>query len=96
MHEYGVVMVFGLYAVDNDNEQIKAIREAIGAFAGTQGHIVSYHAVYLEPETNRIYCDFVVDYELKDWDGLKRAFIDYMKERYPQSEVEVTVETEYV
>ncbi len=96
MHEYGVVMVFGLYAVDNDNEQIKAIREAIGAFAGTQGHIVSYHAVYLEPETDRIYCDFVVDYELKDWDGLKRAFIDYMKERYPQSEIELTVETEYV
>ncbi len=96
MHEHSVVMVFGIYAVDNDNAEIKAIRDAIGAFVGAHSHVKGYHAVYSEPETGKIYCDLVVDYELADWEELKKEFTDYMKGIYPGRDVELTVETEYV
>ena len=96
MHEYSVLMVFGIYAVDNDREDVKAIRRDIAAFVEEHEHVKSYHAVYLEPDTEKIYCDLVVDYNLDNRAELEKEFTDYMKKRYPNSEIGLTVETEYV
>ncbi|MDD2956519.1 MAG: cation diffusion facilitator family transporter [Oscillospiraceae bacterium] len=96
MHEYGVTMVFGMYAVDSDHEEVRRIRADIASYVRANEHIVSYHALYLTPDFKQIYCDFVVDYELKDWDGLKADFGDYMGRLYPESELVLTIETEFV
>ena len=96
MHEYRVTMVFGIYAVDNDHEQIRQLRQEVSAFVQGHEHVKSFHALYIEPGTGRIYCDFVVDYDLKDWEGLEAEFKAYLQARYPHSEVELTVETEFV
>ncbi|MCQ2441096.1 MAG: cation diffusion facilitator family transporter [Clostridia bacterium] len=96
MHEYAVLMIFGIYAVDNDRDDVNAIREDIASFVEEQAHVKSFHAVYLEPQTKKIYCDLIVDYELNDWVALEKEFTDYMKQRYPHSEIGVTIETEYV
>lgn len=96
MYEYGVTMVFGIYAVDNDHEEVKAIRKSVGQYLLNHEHILNFHAVYLEPNTNKVYCDLVVDYELKDWDELREDFTEYMKKEYPDSELVLTIETEFV
>lgn len=96
MHEYGVTMVFGVYAVDTDHEEVKELRGRIAEFVRGRDHVKSYHAVYLEPETEKIYCDLTVDYQLHDWDALRADFMAYMAEHYPDQEVELTVETEFV
>lgn len=96
MHEYHVTMVFGIYAVDNDHEEVRQLREKITEFVRKKEHVKSYHAVYLEPDTNRIYCDFIVDYKLKDWENLREEFTDYLKEYYPENELILTIETEFV
>lgn len=96
LQEYAVIMVFGIYGVDNDNAQIRGIREAIGTFVRQQPHVKSFHAVYLEPTTQKLYCDLVVDYELKDWDALRAEFAAHMGTYCPQYALELTVETEYV
>lgn len=96
MHEHKVTMVFGIYAVDNDHEQTRQLRREVSAFVLGHKHIKSFHALYVEPETERIYCDFVVDYDLEDWEGLEKEFKAYLAGRYPRSEVELTVETEFV
>lgn len=96
MHEYKVTMVFGIYAVDNDHEQIRQLRREVSAFIQGRQHIKSFHALYIEPGTGRIYCDIVVDYALQDWDGLEKEFKAYLAQRYPHSDVELTVETEFV
>lgn len=96
MHEYKVTMVFGIYAVDDDHEYSREVRNTIAGFIENEEHIKSFHAVYFEPESDLIYCDFVVDYELRDWDGLKREFRAFMKEKYPDKKLELTIETEYV
>lgn len=96
MHEYNVVMVFGIYAVDNDHEYIKELRRCIGKFVTATEHVKSFHAVYLDPNSNRLYCDLIVDYDLKDWEALSTEFKAYMKDYYPDREIELTIETEYV
>ena len=96
MHEYKVVMVFGIYAVDHDHEDVKTIRQDIDIFVSKNKHIKSIHAMYLDPQTNKIYCDFVVDYDLKDWNTLKENFLEYMAKKYPNNEIELTIETEFV
>ena len=96
MHEYKVVMVFGIYAVDHDHEDVKTIRQDIDIFVLKNKHIKSIHAVYLDPQTNKIYCDFVVDYDLKEWNTLKEEFLEYMAKKYPNNEIELTIETEFV
>ncbi len=96
MHEYDVTMVFGIYAVDNDHEEVKLIRKTIADFVVGHEHVKSFHAVYLDPNSPKIYCDLIVDYELKDWDALREEFIAYMAEHYPENEIVLTVETEFV
>ena len=96
MHDYKVTMVFGVYAVDNDHEEVKVLRRKIADFIKTHEHIRSLHAVYIEPGTEIIYCDFVVDYKLNDWDALKTEFTEYMAAEYPGRGLELTIETEFV
>ena len=96
MHEYQVTMVFGMYAVDNDSERGRELRRTIAQFVKAQEHVKSFHAVYIEPETEKIYCDLIVDYKLADWEALRTEFVSYLGQSYPGSEIELTIETEYV
>ncbi|MDO4816125.1 MAG: cation diffusion facilitator family transporter [Bacillota bacterium] len=96
MREYKVTMVFGIYAVDNDHEDVKQIRKTIADFVVRQEHVKSFHAVYLDPNSPRLYCDLIVDYDMKDWDFLRSEFTAYMGEHFPRNEIVLTVETEFV
>lgn len=96
MYEYHVVMVFGIYAVDNDHEEIRNLRAKIADYVKSQEHIKSYHAVYVSESNQKIYCDLIVDYKLLDWDAQRQDFIKYIKEFYPTYEIELTIETEFV
>lgn len=96
MHQKGITMVFGIYAVDRDHSEIKQMRQQIANYVRGKKHVISYHALYLEPQTNVIYVDLVVDYELKDWNRLRTDFTEYMHGLYPDNKIELTIETEYV
>ena len=96
MHEHHVTMVFGVYAVDNDRAETKELREAISKFVRNGEHLKSYHAVYRDTKNMIIYCDFIVDYELKDWDAVQESFKEYMSKLYPEYGIELTIETEFI
>ncbi len=96
MYEHGVTMVFGIYAVDRDSECAAAIRRDIADFVRDQAHVSGYHALYVDEEEKRIYCDFVVDYELRDWDAMRCELIEYLRNKYPNYTMELTIETEFV
>ncbi|MDD6212289.1 MAG: cation diffusion facilitator family transporter [Clostridiales bacterium] len=96
MHEYHVTMVFGIYAVDNDGEEIKELRKYIGNFVREQEHAKSFHALYLDKESHRLYCDIIVDYKLRDWEKLRTQFEEYISLQYPEYETDLTIETEFI
>lgn len=96
MRDYHVTMVFGIYAVDNDHEEVREIRKSIAAFVRDQEHVKSFHAVYLDPHSDKLYCDLTVDYKLRDWDALRAEFTEYMAQACPDKILELTVETEFV
>lgn len=96
MHDFNIVMVFGVYAVDRDHENVIEMRKYIGSFVQNTDHVNSFHALYIDPNNNDIYCDLVVDYDLDDWDKLRDTFTDYMQRKYPGQRLELVIETEYV
>lgn len=96
LREYKVTMVFGIYAVNNDDPELKELRRTIKEFIAQNPNAVSFHALYLDRKAQKIYCDLVVDYELRDWNEIRTKFDDYIGKFYPQYQVELTVETEYV
>lgn len=96
MHDYDVTMVFGIYAVDNDSEETKILRTKIADYVKKKEHVNSYHAVFIDHENKKIYVDFIVDYDLKDWEALRDDFLGYMKQEYPDFEIMLTIETDYV
>lgn len=97
MREERVTMVFGVYAVGDDHEEMRHIRRLVSAFVKTHEHVKSYHAVYLESTSGRLYCDFIVDYALKDWDGLREEFLAALLPQLPGvTEIALTIETEFV
>ena len=93
--EYKVAMVFGIYAVDNDSEESRTLRKQIAGFIQKQPHIKSYHAVYSDPKTNKLYCDLVVDYE-GDYEVIYKDFVTYLSSLYPDKEIEINIDTEFV
>lgn len=96
MHEKNIVMVFGVYAVDRDHEGVRQMRKEITDFVRGQEHVISFHALYVDPNGVDVYVDLVVDYELEDWDVLRAEFTDYMKKLYPEKHLELVIETNYV
>lgn len=96
MREYNVTLVFGVYAVDGDHEEVRVIRQRIADFVRAHEHVKSFHAVYLDPASPRLYCDLIVDYELRDWSLLRGEFTDFMRESFPERELVLTIETEFV
>ncbi len=96
MHEYNITMVFGVYAVDKDHALMRQLRKDIADFVRGYDHVVSYHALYIDEHTGDLFCDLVVDYELKAWDALRRDFTAYMAQRYPDRHLELVIETAYV
>lgn len=96
MHKYGVVMVFGMYAVDADDPEQRELRRVIARFVADYEHVVSYHALYLPHGAKQLYCDLVVDYEMKDRDKLETDFRAFIGGKYPDFEIILTIETEYV
>ena len=96
MHQYGVTMVFGLYAVDADSEDSRRMRAAIASFVSGYEHVLSYHALFISEKEKRIYCDLVVDYELESWEKLRSDFTEYMSGLYPEYSLELVIETEFV
>lgn len=87
---------FGVYAVGDDHEETRKIRTVVGSFVRDHEHVRGFHAVCLDPDANRIYCDLTVDYALRDWDVLRAEFMAYMKDAFPENDVELTIETEFV
>ena len=96
MHEKHITMVFGIYAVDRDHAQIRQLREQVAAFVRQQEHVTSYHALYIHPNGKDLYVDLVVDYDLADWEALRKEFTSYMAELYPDKHLELVIETNYV
>lgn len=96
MHERNITMVFGMYAVDRDHEDVRELRKQIVEFVRGYEHVESYHALYIDPANRDIYVDFVVDYELKDWNTLREDFLKFMEERYPGRRIELVIETNFV
>ena len=96
MYEYNVTMVFGIYAVDNDSKQSKKLRKQIAEYVIKHEHIHSYHAVYLDDESDKLYCDLVVDYEAGDWQAIRDDCAAYLKDKYPDREIVVNIDTEFV
>lgn len=96
MQEYHVIMVFGVYAVDHDGAYIKELRKNISSFARAKENVKSFHAVYIDEKRDEIYCDFIVDYKLRDWEALEAEFLEYMSGLYPDKKTILTIETEYV
>ncbi len=96
MHEKNIVMVFGIYAVDRDHPETRTLRNQVAAFVRNQPHVTSYHALYVDPVNQDIYVDLVVDYQLTDWDNLRREFTEYMHSLHPNNRLELVIETNYV
>lgn len=96
MHEKHITMVFGIYAVDKDHKEIRQLREQVAAFVREQKHVTSYHALYIHPNGKDLYVDLVVDYDLADWEALRKEFTAYMAELYPDKHLELVIETNYV
>ena len=68
----------------------------IAAFVRQREHVSSFHALYIHPNGRDVYVDLVVDYDLADWEGLRREFTDYMAACCPDKHLELVIETNYV
>ncbi len=90
--EYGVHMVFGVYAVNVDPE----LHEDVCRFVQMDPNIRSYHALFYDRSRHRIYVDFVLEYGDFDWELIEEAFVAYMYRLYPEDQVVLTLETEFI
>jgi len=96
LETYHVLIVFGIYAVDNDSKDSKKLRQQIAEYVRSKEHLISFHAVFMDQKRKRIYCDLVVDHEAGDLMLLHEDFVGYLKNLYPDQDIEVNIDTEFI
>ena len=96
MYEYNIAMVFGLYAVDKDSKITRKLHKEIAEYVKNHEHIKSYHAIYFDKNSDKLYCDLVVDYQIHDYEEVIKDFTEYLKKRYPDRDIIINIDTEFV
>lgn len=91
VHAY---IVFGLYAVDPHSMVARDVTKALSEFVEMEPHCISFHAVTADETENKIFFDLVLDYDCSRPEMRNRAAA-FIKERFPEYHVIVTIDTEF-
>ena len=81
--QFGIIMTIGIYASNNSDPLINAIRTAIQQEVLKHPTIKQIHGFYCDQETKTISFDVIVDFEDKEASKLIKEIVDDLTKQYP-------------
>lgn len=82
--KFGIAMTIGVYAENELNLEVSAIRQSLDQVLSLYTHVVQVHAFYVKLKEKVIYYDIIFDFDEDDPYGTLEKIKADMKERYPE------------
>lgn len=93
--EYDVMLTaIGIYSYNTKDDFAAQARTDIVELVMSHDDIVQMHGFFLDEKTKRISFDVIVGFSSKDREGLYKHICDDIKEKYPDYELKVTMDSD--
>ena len=85
----------GIYSVNTKDDKAAEIRKQIRDIVMGHEHILQMHGFYIDFEKMKIQFDMIVGFEAKDRHAIYDHVSQEIKEKYPEFDVEIVMDTDY-
>lgn len=92
--KYGIVLTFGIYAVNSRDPEIIKIKQKISKYVSAIDGIIQIHALYINIEKKEINFDIIIDFDVKNKIELKEKIIEHIKKEFKGYSVSVIYDTD--
>ena len=93
--ELGIVLTVGIYASNNSEEKYAAIKNDIINIIEQYNEILQMHGFYVDEEQKTVSFDIIIDFKEKDKERIKNEVIQKIKEKYPEYNYFVILDSDY-
>lgn len=95
IEKFHIFVTVGIYAVEQEDQEIVAMREKIGQISKSHEGVVNSHGVFIDKETKRMSFDVTLDFSVPDKTSMSGQIKKEVEEAYPGYDVNVNCDTNY-
>ena len=95
IEKFHIFVTVGIYAVEQEDQEIVAMREKIGQISKSHEGVVNSHGVYIDKEMKKIFFDVTLDFSVPDKTSMSGQIKKEVEEAYPGYDVNVNCDTNY-
>ena len=95
IEKFHIFVTVGIYAVEQEDQEIVAMREKIGQISKSHEGVVNSHGVFIDKETKRMSFDVTMDFSVADKTSLSGQIKKEVEEAYPGYDVSINCDTNY-
>jgi len=95
-NKHGIILTaMSIYAMDEENEELRRIRDDISHIALSHDHVIQVHGFGMNKEQKTIQFDMIVDFDAEDRLSVYDHVVKEIQEKYPGYEVLCTLDTDF-
>ena len=95
IEKFHIFVTVGIYAVEQEDQEIVAMREKIGQISKSHEGVVNSHGVFIDKETKRMSFDVTLDFSVPDKTSMSGQIKKEVEEAYPGYDINVNCDTNY-
>ena len=95
LEKFHIFVTVGIYAVDQENEEIVSMRGRIGEICKGHEGVVNSHGVFIDLEAKKISFDVTLDFSVADKLGMAAGIKKEVEEAFPGFSINTNCDTNY-
>ena len=95
LEKFHVFVTVGIYAVEQDNQEVISMREKIREICVSHEGVVNCHGVFIDLEGKKLSFDATLDFSVADKLGMAETIKKEVEQTYPEFMVNVNCDTNY-
>ncbi len=93
--KFGVILTIGIYASNNSNPEIRAIRKDVYDLVKEYPTIKQIHGFYVDEQLKTISFDILIDFDEENPDGLVKEITEHIKTHHPSYEYFIVIDKDF-
>lgn len=94
-NDLGIILTIGIYASNTSDETSMKVKNELENVIAKYPEIKQLHGFYIDYEQNKVSFDIIIDFEAKDPKDIKNKIKTEMKEKYPEYEYSVVIDSDF-
>lgn len=95
LEKFGIYLTFGIYSINTTRDDLYVLEEDIKKLIFRDKHIISMHGFYLDHESQSIYFDLVLSFDIKNKLDIINNTYSVLKQNYSQYNFIIAFDDDY-